>query len=151
MASLVNLTARLPSVVTSAFVLLAISTLPGHTQEGLAGIVTPTALPVFNPDAPACSKPSGLDRSLVFLQDNERDFMRGVGEGLAAAARDRGLEYRVALAGNDAALMRRQGEEEVARKTGAAVISPVDPRSMGPVTKQFLWSGAYVGAVVPPS
>ena len=119
-------------------------------RKGLPGIVAPVVLPAFDPNAPACSPPPGLARSLVFLQDNERDFMRGVGAGLAAATHDRGLEYRVALAGNDAALMRQKAEAEIARKTGAAVVAPVDPRSMAPITQRLLWSGAYVGAVVPP-
>lgn len=143
---------RLRSSILPIVAAAAIATaLPGaFAQEGPPGIVAPVVLPAFDPQAPACSPPPGLTRSLVFLQDNERDFMRGVGAGLAAAARDRGLEYRVALADNDAALMRRQAEEEIGRKTGAAVVAPVDPRSMAPVTQRLLWSGAYVGAVVPP-
>ena len=59
--------------------------------------------PAFNPNAPACKAPPGLQKVLVFVQDNEREFMQGVGRGLAAAAKDRGLDYRVALANNDGA------------------------------------------------
>jgi ribose transport system substrate-binding protein len=84
------------------------------------------------------------------LQDNDRDFMRGVGAGLAMAARDRGLEYSVALAGNDASVAIAQAEEARTLKVGAAVVSPVDPRRMAPAIQHLLWSGAYVGAVVPP-
>jgi len=120
-----------------------------HADEP-QGIVTPVVLPPFNPTAPACTVPPGLTKSLVFLQDNERDFMRGVGAGLAAAARDRQLDYRVALANNDPALMRQQAEEQREMKVGGIVISPVDPRSMATTTQELLWSGAYVGAVVPP-
>ena len=86
----------------------------------------------------------------MFLQDNERDFMRGVGAGLEQAARDRKLDFRVALAANDDAQMRRQAETENAKKSGAFVVAPINPRSMTPVTQRLLWSGAYVGAVVPP-
>lgn len=114
------------------------------------GLTVPQVLPPYNSGAPACGAPEGLSRTLVFLQDNERDFMRGVGDGLAAAARDRGMELRVALAGNDGLLMLRQAEAELARKVGAVVIAPVDPRSMAPMTQRLLWSGAYVGSVVPP-
>jgi ribose transport system substrate-binding protein len=35
-------------------------------------------------------------------------------------------------------------------KVGALVIAPVDPPSIAPLLKQIIWSGAYVGAVVPP-
>ena len=33
---------------------------------------------------------------------------------------------------------------------GALVISPVDSQSISPAIKQAIWSGAYVGAIVPP-
>jgi len=133
-----------------AVVVLSVSATEADAQDGPSGIVEPVVLQPFDPNAPTCSPLPGLTRSLVFLQDNERDFMRGVGAGLAAAARDRGLDYRVVLANNDAALMRRQAEEGAERKAGAFVIAPVDPRSMAPVTQKLLWSGAYVGAIVPP-
>lgn len=151
MASAADMIARMRPAVLSAGMaaVLAFSGAAG-AQQGPSGITEPVILEPFQPKSPACSQPPGLARSLVFLQDNERDFMRGVGAGLAAATRDRGLDYRVALADNDAAVMRRQAEEEMLRKVGAFVISPVDPRSMGPVTQKLLWSGAYVGAVVPP-
>lgn len=115
-----------------------------------AGIVTPVTLPAFDSKASDCSAPNDLTKSLVFLQDNERDFMRGVDLGLGAAARDRGLNYRVALAENDPALMTRQAEQQLSSRAGAFVVSPVDPRLMAPTTQKLLWSGAYVGGVVPP-
>ena len=47
-------------------------------------------------------RPPAFVKRLAFAQDNERQFMHGVARGLAAAAKDRGLEYReVALANND--------------------------------------------------
>ncbi|HTV69247.1 MAG TPA: sugar ABC transporter substrate-binding protein [Rhizobiaceae bacterium] len=119
-------------------------------QDEPSGIVTPVVLPPFNANAPACSPPPGLAKSLVFLQDNEREFMQGVSAGLEKAAADRGLAYRVALARNDSALMRKQAEEALAEKAGAVVVAPVDPRAMTRPLQQILWSGAYVGAVVPP-
>jgi ribose transport system substrate-binding protein len=133
-----------------AGLLLAAMITPVAAQDGPPGIVAPVVLPAFDPDAPRCSPPAGLNKSLTFLQDNERDFMRGVGEGLAAAARDRGLTYRVALADNDPDLMRRQAEAELDQKTGAIVVAPIDPRTMAPALQKLLWAGTYVGAVVPP-
>ena len=35
-------------------------------------------------------------------------------------------------------------------RVGAVVASPVDPATLAPVLQEFIWSGAYVGTVVPP-
>jgi ribose transport system substrate-binding protein len=107
-------------------------------------------LPPFDPAAPACTAPEGLAPMLVFLQDNEREFMQGVGKGLADAAADRGLGYRVALAGNDSPRMIQDAAQAMAEKAGSVVVSPVDPRAMTRPLQRLIWSGAYVGAVVPP-
>jgi ribose transport system substrate-binding protein len=119
-------------------------------QDGPAGITTPTVLPRFDPNRPVCARPAGLERVLAFAQDNERKFMEGVARGLALAAKDRGLEYRVAQANNEPAKMIDQVRALLDAKVGALVIAPIDPPSMAPVLKQVIWSGAYVGAVVPP-
>lgn len=121
-----------------------------RAQDGPAGITAPVVLPPFDPAVAACAPPAGLGRALVLLQDNERQFMQGVSAGLAAAAADRGLVYRVALADNDAAAMVRQAQEQLDGKVGAVVVAPVDPRSMARPLQRLIWSGAYVGAVVPP-
>ena len=76
--------------------------------------------------------------------------MQGVGQGLALAAKDRGLDYRVAQANNDPLKMADQVRAFLDAKVGALVIAPVDPPSIGPVLKQVIGTGAYVGAVVPP-
>jgi ribose transport system substrate-binding protein len=125
-------------------------TTPAIGQEGGSGIVQAIELPAFDPNAARCSPPVGLKRSLVFLQDNERDFMKGVSEGLMAAARDRGLDYRVALANNDATKMREQAQAALEGKTGAVVVAPIDQRATAKSLQQLLSSGAYVGAIVPP-
>lgn len=117
---------------------------------GPQGITAPRILQPFNPAAAACSLPPGLARTLVFAQDNDREFMQGVARGLALAARDRKLEYRIALAQNDARRMNQQVQELRAGKVGAVVVAPVDPRSLAPHLQQLIWAGAYVGAVVPP-
>lgn len=141
---------RISASLFGAGLLLAAMVAPVGAQDGPSGIVTPSVLPAFDPQAPRCSPPAGSNKSLTFLQDNERDFMRGVGRGLAAAAHDRGLAYRVVLADNDPDLMRRQAEAELGQKTGAIVVAPIDPRTMTPALQKLLWAGTYVGAVVPP-
>jgi ribose transport system substrate-binding protein len=119
-------------------------------QEGPPGITVPTVLPPFNPVAALCTPPPGLQKILVFAQDNEREFMQGVRRGLAAAAKDRGLEFRVALARNDAAEMIEQVKALRGSNVGAVVAAPVDPLSLSLSLQQIIWSGAFVGTVVPP-
>lgn len=141
----------------SPFVAAALSALvlahAGHAalaQEGLPGIKAPTIFPPYDPGAPTCTPPPDLRRSLAFAQDNQREFMQGVGRGLAAAARDRGLEYSAALANNDANLMIEQVQHLYATKIGAVVAAPVDPPSLSHSLQQIIWAGGYVGTVVPP-
>jgi ribose transport system substrate-binding protein len=74
----------------------------------------------------------------------------GVGRGLAAAAKDRGLEFQIALARNDGLKMIEQVQALRIAKVGAVVAAPVDPHSLGPTLQQIIWSGGYVGTVVPP-
>lgn len=76
--------------------------------------------------------------------------MQGVAHGLAMAAKDSGLEFRVAVADNDAAKMIAQLQEFRAAKVGAVVAAPVDSPSLAGGLQQVIWSGAYVGTVVPP-
>jgi ribose transport system substrate-binding protein len=123
---------------------------PGMAQEGPSGIARPVVFPAFNTDAPACSRPSGLRKALTFAQDNGRKFMQGVARGLELAARDRGLTYEIDQANNDPVVMTAQVRRFVSSNGGALVISPVDSQSISPAIKQAIWSGAYVGAVVPP-
>jgi ribose transport system substrate-binding protein len=87
---------------------------------------------------------------LAFAQDNEREFMQGVGRGLAAAADDRGLEFRVSLAGNNPSKMISQVQAFLKTKTGAVVAAPVDPPSLSRSLQELIWAGAFVGTVVPP-
>ena len=117
---------------------------------GPPGITVPTVFAPFNRNAPACTPPPGLQKVLGFAQDNEREFMQGVARGLALAAKDRGLAYRVALAHNDGARMIEQVQQFRGAKVGAVVAAPVDPASLGPSLQQVIWSGGYVGTVVPP-
>jgi ribose transport system substrate-binding protein len=119
-------------------------------QDGPAGITAPALLPAFNPNAAACTAPPGLQKVLAFAQDNEREFMQGVGRGLALAARNRGLEFRTALAANDADKMIEDVQRFLSAKVGAVVAAPVDPLSLSRSLQQVIWQGGYVGTVVPP-
>ncbi len=114
------------------------------------GLTKPVKLPVFDAARATCSVPVGFKKKLVFVQDNRREFMQGVGRGLEAAAQARGLGYSVAFANNDPALMIKQLDDIYADKTGAIVVAPIDPPSLAPALKKVLGAGTYVGAVVPP-
>ena len=119
-----------------------------HAQGN--GLTRPVVLPAFDPARPACAAPKGLKRELVFVQDNDREFVQGIGRGLASAASDRGVAFRVLRANNNAALMIRQVNGLRAARTGAIVVAPIDPPSLSPSLKSMIGSGAYVGAIVPP-
>ncbi len=130
--------------------LLAAVSRPSFAQDGPAGITVPRALPLFDDTAPGCEPPFGLQRTLAFAQDNQREFMNGVSRGLAAAARDRGLDYRVVLADNDGLRMIEQVQALRRDKVGAVVAAPVDAPALARSLQQVIWSGAYVGTIVPP-
>jgi ribose transport system substrate-binding protein len=117
---------------------------------GGEGLTTPVKLPAYDPARPSCRAPTGLQKRLVFVQDNKREFMEGAGRGLEAAARARGLGYGVAFANNDPALMIKQVGDIVTDKTGAIVVAPIHPPSLAPILKKVIGAGAYVGAIVPP-
>jgi ribose transport system substrate-binding protein len=119
-------------------------------QQGPSGLTKPIILPPFDPARPGCGAPPNVGKVLAFAQDNERKFMQGVARGLQLAAKDRGLEYRLAQAANDPARMIQQIDAFLDAKVGALVASPVDPISLAPALQRVIWSGAYVGTVVPP-
>jgi ribose transport system substrate-binding protein len=114
------------------------------------GITEPIVLAPFVPSDNVCQTAPELTKSLVFVQDNRRDFMEGVGFGLSRAAADRGLNYSNLLADNDASLMIEQVAELQSERVGAIVVAPVDPRSLSPSLQRLIEKGTYVGAVVPP-
>ena len=144
-----RLTAAARSVVP-AIIVLAASPIPASAQDGPPGITEPTVFPPFDPAAPSCGAPPGLEKVLAFARDNDRDFMLGVDRGLAAAAKDRGLEYRVEVADNDPGKMIEQVAALRAAQVGGMVVAPVDPASVAPSLQQAIWAGIYVGTVVPP-
>lgn len=132
----------------AAAILAMTSPLAAHAQGN--GITRPIVLPAFDASGQRCTRPRDLRRELVFVQDNEREFVRGIGRGLALAASERGLAYRILSSYNNAALMVQQINGLRARKTGSIVVAPIDPPSLSPSLKRVIWSGAYVGAIVPP-
>ena len=114
------------------------------------GVTTPVKLQPYEAARPYCRAPGGLQKKLVFVQDNRRDFMQGASRGLEAAARARGLNYSVAFANNDPVLMIKQVVDLTTDKTGAIVVAPIDPPSLAPALRNMIGTGAYVGAIVPP-
>ena len=105
------------------------------------------APPPFDAGAPSCAAPPGLQKILAFAQDNERQFMQGVAHGLSLAAKDRGLEYRVALANNDPKKMIEQVQLFLNLKVGAVVAAPVNPLSLSRSLQQVIWAGGFVGTL----
>jgi ribose transport system substrate-binding protein len=124
--------------------------LSAMAQDGPPGLIVPKVLAPFDAEAPACTPPPGLLRVLGFAQDNEREFMQGVARGLSLAAKDRGVEFRIALARSSAERQIEQIQAFRAQRVGAVVTAPVDAPSLGRSLQQLMWTGAYVGAVVPP-
>ena len=118
--------------------------------DGPPGITSPVVFASFNPDAPACNVPPGLTPTLAFVQENDRAFLEGVNHGLSLAALDRGLDYRRVLADSDAAKAAAEVRDLVEAKVGAMVATSSDPAAVARDIQQAIWSGAYVGTVVPP-
>lgn len=151
---------RVPARSTSAFPLIGFiaavlaATMMGlaaaDAQDGAAGITRRTVFPAFDPHAPACSSPPGLARALAFVQENDREFLQGVDHGLAMAAKDRGLDYRRALADNDAAKAAAEIRSFRAAKVGALVATSSDPSVVRRGLQEVIWSGGFVGTIVPP-
>lgn len=138
------------SVLTAGLLMIATMTYGAGSALSEQGITTPQTFPPHDRNAKPCRPPEGLDKTLVFAQDNERDFMNGVSFGLSKAAKDRGLSYRVALARNDARIMLDQVEDLRALRVGAVVAAPVDAESLAASLQKLILGGAYVGTVVPP-
>ncbi len=121
-----------------------------YAQEGSPGISVPTVLPAFDPNVPTCSPPPGLSHVLAYVQENDREFLQGVDHGLSLSAKDRSLDYRRLLIQNDTASAKRQIEDLRATKVGALVATSSDPAAISHSLQQVIWSGAYVGTIVPP-
>ncbi len=124
---------------------------PGASAEdGPPGITEPVVLPPFNRTAPACTPPPGLNPALAFVQENDRDFLDGVNHGLSLAAADRGLDYKRIQTNSDAAAAVAAVQSLRAALTGAIVATSSNPASLSRSLQEAIWSGAFVGTVVPP-
>ena len=134
-------------------VLLALSSLTSDTamaEDNYPGITQPVPFAAFNPDAPLCSAPPGLTKTLAYVQENEREFLQGVDNGLAMAAKDRGLTYSKVVVENDKDKAINEIQAFRRDKVGALVATSSDPRAVSSSLQQVIWSGAYVGTIVPP-
>lgn len=119
-------------------------------QGGPPGITTPQVFARFDPNAPGCSVPKGLTNVLAYVQENDREFLEGVNHGLSLAAKDRGLDYQRVLADSDAAKAKQQIQAFLAANVGALVATSSDPSVVRDSLLQAIWSGTFVGTVVPP-
>lgn len=136
-------------VPISVAVLLSAGTGIAETKIA-AGITEPVALAPFDATAAPCAPPVGMNRRLVFFQDNDRQFMQGVRFGLEQAAAKRSLTFTVDLANNDPKKMVSDVDAAVKARVGAIVASPVDAIGLAPSLQAAISAGAYVGTVVPP-
>ena len=130
--------------------LTIVSPLAGASDDGPPGITKPVTLPPFNPKLPRCTTPPGLSKTLAYVQENEREFLEGVNHGLMMAAKDRGLQYQRTLVENDAAKATAQIQTYRADKVGALIATSSDPAAVSSSLQHFIWSGAFVGTIVPP-
>ncbi len=119
-------------------------------QDGPPGITHPIVLPSFKPYASLCSIPSGLTRTLTYVQENEREFLEGVNYGLSMAAKDRGLNYNRVVAENDVPTAIHQIQAFLNQKGGALIATSSNPDAVSSSLKHAIWSGAFVGTIVPP-
>ncbi len=121
-----------------------------HADERPSGITTPTLFAPFNAYAPPCSPPSGLAKTLTYIQENEREFLQGVDHGLFLAAQNRELKYRKVLVENDTTKVLEQLHLLQAEKSGALIATSSDSAAIAPNLERLIWSGAFVGTIVPP-
>ncbi|MET3901234.1 ribose transport system substrate-binding protein [Devosia sp. UYZn731] len=119
-------------------------------QEGPPGITQRTVFPAFNPSAPMCTPPKGVSRVLAYVQENQRDFLQGIGYGLEMAAKNRGLEYRHSVTDDDIAKALQQIATFREAKVGGLVATSSDPAAISKSLQQAIWAGIFVGTVVPP-
>ncbi len=152
MASGQNKIGWCPTMLRTLFVLIVL--IPGpsfaQVQDGAPGLTKRTIFRSFNPHAPVCRSPSGLRRALTYVQENEREFLQGLNHGLSLAARDRGLEYNRVVVENDVAKAIEQLRLLKASKVGAVIGTSSDPIAISHSLQEVIWSGAFVGTVIPP-
>ena len=143
-----------PRQTPSRCVLTAVALLgvivSAHAQQGRPGITERTVFRPFDPKAPDCDPPRDRTKVLAFVQENERQFMQGINLGLAMAAKDRGWEYRRAVADDNALKAAEQIGGFLNANVGGLVAAQPDPVALGPILQRLIWSGAFVGTIVAP-
>jgi ribose transport system substrate-binding protein len=145
-----SLPRQVASTLTLVLMGLSISGACAVAQKGPQGITEPTVFPPFSRSAPDCSAPPGLNPVLAYVQENDREFLEGVNHGLSRAAADRGLEYRRVLANSDASNAAAEIQTFLDAKVGALVATSSDPAVVSHNLQKMIWSGAFVGTIVPP-
>lgn len=137
---------------TSCCLIVAVSLDAPSTKaaDGPPGITQKTQFPPFNPLAPACRPPKGLNNVLEYVQENEREFLEGVNHGLSMAAHKRGLEYKRILVENDVPKAIEEIRAARASKVGALIVTSSDPNAVSKSIQETIWTGAFVGTIVPP-
>lgn len=125
-------------------------TISAAAQDRGPGLTQRTVFPAFDASAPACRAPPDVNKTLVYLQENDREFLQGVDHGLSLAAKNRQLEYRRVFAENDGAKAAEQVRLLRAAKVGALIGTSSDPAAISHSLQEVIWSGAFVGTVVPP-
>jgi ribose transport system substrate-binding protein len=136
-------------VAASAFGLAPVS--PGWlTAAESLGINVPRQFAPFNGSAPSCGAPGGLGRTLVFAQDNTRDFMQGAARGMELAALQRNLGFRVMRANNDPVAMVGHVRDATVARAGGLIVAPINAATLAAPLRQFIAQGGYVGSIVPP-
>ena len=136
--------------VAIALLASALASQLAAAADGPPGITSPQVFAPFNPDAAACTAPVGLSKTLAYVQENDREFLEGVNHGLSMAAKDRGLDYRRALADSDATKAKQEIQAFLDTNVGALVATSSDPATVRDSLLQAIWSGRFVGTIVPP-
>lgn len=137
-------------VVSRTLALAPLLASPLKAEGQGRGISTPRVFPPFNPAAPACTAPSGLQRTLIFAQDNTREFMQGAARGMELAARERGLQFKILRANNDPVAMIGHVRDAILERAGGLVVAPINAATLSAPLRHFMAQGGYVGSIVPP-
>ena len=114
------------------------------------GIHLPRQFAPFDRAAPSCGAPVDLSRTLIFAQDNTRDFMQGAARGMELASLQRNLGFRVMRANNDPVAMVGHVREAIAERAGGLIVAPINAATLAPAVRDFIAQGGYVGSIVPP-
>lgn len=136
------------TLVASLFPMSGVFTATAQDQP--PGITDPVVFPAFNPSASLCTPPTGLSQKLAYVQENDREFLEGVNYGLTLAASDRGVDYQRILTDSDAQTAAAQIRTLLDDKVGALIATSSDPAVVSKDLQKVIWSGAFVGTIVPP-